>query len=265
MFRAALTLLALCGALFSQERSFEVASIKPSTPQSVRGTEGGPDTKDPTRYKFGQVTVIELIANAYNVRFFQISTKTALTDARYDFDARIPAGAAQDDFPVMLRAFLAERFHLQTHTESRDFPAYELTVAKSGLKTGEDQPRFDPKNFPVMPPGHPRLSSSQSNGGDGSIVRLRAQQQTVSALAGFITLPGDAPIIDHTGLTGKYDFFLEYTYEFHTAAAAAGPQPGVYPDIFHALEQQLGLKLSAKKLPFEVIVIDAIDKSPTAN
>ena len=132
------------------------------------------------------------------------------------------------------------------------------------MKTGDGQPHFDPKDFPVIPPGRPGISSNQSNGGDGNIVRLRAQQQTISALAAFLHVPGEEPIVDRTGLTGKYDFFLEYTYEFHAATAAA-PQPGVYPDIFHALEQQLGLKLTPKNPPFDVIVIDSSDNTPTAN
>jgi uncharacterized protein (TIGR03435 family) len=102
-----------------------------------------------------------------------------------------------------------------------------------------------------------------SNGGEGVQVRLRAQQQTVAALARFVQPPGGEPIVDKTGLAGKYDFLLEYSYDPLGATAANRPDPGA--DLFHALEQQLGLKLVPKKLPFDVIVIDAIDKRPTNN
>ena len=111
----AIAFLLACSAA-APAQTFDVASIKPSTSQSVRGSEGGPGSKDPTRYKFELVAVDSLIALAYDVHRFQISAKTSLSDARYDFAARIPAGATKAEFHAMLRNFLAERFHLQTHT-----------------------------------------------------------------------------------------------------------------------------------------------------
>jgi len=71
-------------------------------------------------------------------------------------------------------------------------------------------------------------------------------------------------VVDKTGLTGTYDFTFEYTRE-PRGVRPVDASPPVAPDLFQALQQQLGLQLVAKKLPFDVVVIDSIDKMPTAN
>ena len=255
---------ALAAFMLQAQETFEVASIKPSTAKSVRGWNGGPGSKDPTRYTFEVASLLDLIGTAYNMHRFQVISKATLEEPRFDVDARIPAGATKEQFRLMLQNLLAERFHLKGHTETRDFRAFELTVASSGERLDKGQPELDPKRFPTLPEGRPAMTSNLSNGGDGVMVHLAARQQTVAALAETLTVPESVPVVDHTGLTAKYDFLLEYTYAIHTATAEA-PQPGAAPDIFQALEKQLGLKLTAKKLPFDVLVVDSIDKSPTAN
>jgi uncharacterized protein (TIGR03435 family) len=266
-------ILILIGALAPLPgRQFEVASIKPSGAQSVRGWTGGPETQDPGRYSFGLATPLDLIMTAYHVDPFQVSSKVTLEQARFDLDARVPAGATKEQFRLMMQNLLAERFHCRVHMESKEFPAYELVVAKAGFKLKEaagssavetSRPSHEDA-FPIVPPGQPGLRATMSTSGGYILVRMRSQQQSLSALARMITPPGEPPVLDKTGLTGKYDFTFEYTREPVGVTPGDAPAPAV-PDLFHALQQQLGLQLVAKKLPFDVVVIDSIDKMPTAN
>jgi uncharacterized protein (TIGR03435 family) len=118
-------------------RAFEVASIKPSGPHSIRGSEGGPGSSDPGLYRFGLASLLDLIMVAYHVRVFQVSSATPLDRENFDLIAKIPEGATRQQFRTMLQNFLAERFHLKLHIQSKEFPAYELVVAKTGPKLKE--------------------------------------------------------------------------------------------------------------------------------
>jgi hypothetical protein len=110
--------------------SFEVASIKPSGPQSVAGTDGGPGHKDSTRYTAGATSLRMLIAIAWDVDYyFQIESPVALDKQNFDLVAKVPEGATKEQFRVMLQNLLKERFALKMHIESREFPAYELQTS----------------------------------------------------------------------------------------------------------------------------------------
>jgi uncharacterized protein (TIGR03435 family) len=209
----------------------------------------------------------DLLARAYGVSFFQISSKQSL-DVAYDVNLLIPAGTSKEQFQGMLRALLRERFKLKASLEKKDFPAFELVVAKSGSKLkqaaeGSSLTRL-PEDFPKLPPGISTWQS-QSKRVDGYIVvRLVAQQQPLSILAevGSTFTPNQEPIVDHTGLTGKYNFWLEHTVD----APGAAPQslsPG--PSFFTALRESLGLELIGKKLPFDHLVVESFDRVPSEN
>jgi uncharacterized protein (TIGR03435 family) len=245
-------LVLIAGLLHSQ--SFEAASLKPSGPQSTRGSDGGPGSKDPGRYIFGQATALDLITLAWQVDPFQVSSKASLDAQRFDLVVTVPQGATKEQFRAMMRNLLAERFHLKSHMDTREFPAYELVVAKTGLKLNEAPESADPR---------PRVSSTMSNGGDGVLIRMKVQQATMADVARNVRLPERTHVFDSTGLTGKYDFTLEYTFQLPGSTAAI--QPSATPDVFHAFEQQLGLRIVPRKLPFDVVVVDAIDKMPTEN
>ena len=209
---------------------FEVASVKPSCPQSVRNREGGPGSKDPTHYSFRSATLQDLIAEAWNVRYFQISSKPAVDKDRFDVIANVPEGSTRDQFRLMMRNLLAERFQLKTHIESKNFPAYELLIAKSGFKLKESggasescKPAAARDGFPTLPAG-PGLMVNFSSRGAYQLVRERGQQQTISTLARTLRTPGEEPVVDKTGLTGKYDFTLEYTMD-----SSGAPQPAMHP------------------------------------
>jgi uncharacterized protein (TIGR03435 family) len=110
-------LLALAvSSAFAQ--TFEVASIRLSGPQSVRGSDGGPGHKDPTRFIYGRAELTSLITMAYGVDSFQVSSRVSLDEPAFDVVANVPAGATKEQFRVMLQNLLAERFALKTHIES---------------------------------------------------------------------------------------------------------------------------------------------------
>jgi uncharacterized protein (TIGR03435 family) len=251
--------------------AFEVASIKPSGPQSKRGSGGGPGSKDPTRYSFGVASLLDLIAVAYQVDYFQISSPTPLDRQSFDLVARVPEGATKQQFRVMLQNLLAERFELKVHLESREFNAYELVVAKAGLKLKEAvpgetaAPPDSPASagdigWPKLPPNGSRIAAQNSLSGGYNLVRLKAQMEPLSVLADFPLAQDNVPVVDKTGLTGKYSFKLEYTTELPGGNPDAPP---VAPAVFTALQQQLGLQLVPKKLPFGIVVVESFHKLPT--
>ncbi len=257
--------------------AFEVASVKPSTPQSKRGSSGGPGSGDPERYIFNAASLDDLIVIAYNVQYFQISSKVPLDKQTFDLTAKLPPGTTKPQFHMMLQGLLAERFHLKAHIESKDFAAYVLVVAKNGPKLKESvaaaaanspavPPRFSEDGFPVLAPNRPGMAAYHRMDGGYPLVRMRAVQQPISALAKGLHAPDDAPIVDKTGLTGKYDFTFEYTEEFRGAPPESGALPAPVVDgLFTALTRQLGLQLVRQKVPFDVVVIESVDRLPVEN
>jgi uncharacterized protein (TIGR03435 family) len=171
----------------------------------------------------------------------------------------------------MLQSALADRFRLRGHLERRDFPTRVLTVSKAGLKIRESRPVTqeapippisspDDARFPPLPPGLPAFKAAMSIAGGSIVYRMRAQRQSMAALAKMIRDPNSDPVLDRTGLTGLYDFTLEY----------AIPQPGAaedsdLPPLGIALQRQLGIQLSESKVSFDVLIIDSFDRFPTEN
>jgi uncharacterized protein (TIGR03435 family) len=230
---------------------------------------GGPGTKDPTRYHFQSATLEDLIAEAWRVSRFQIRSRSPLDKDRYDVIANVPEGATRGEFRRMMRDLLADRFQLKSRLESKDFPAYEMAAAKSGPKLKESGAAPEAKTspgddrFPNLPSAAGWIAN-YSSAGLYPICRIRARRQKIDALGAMLRTPGNEPIVDKTGLTGVYDFTLEYALD--TPAARLddmGPPP--LPDIFLALEEQLGLQLIAKKLPFDVVVVESFHRIPADN
>jgi uncharacterized protein (TIGR03435 family) len=264
---------------------FEVISIRPSPPHPnlapgmvpAPNLQGGPGTADPGQITYRDVQLSTLIGVAFGVRFDQVSGTGWPYPQRFDIIAKLPAGATKDQLNLMLQNLLAERFNLQLHHESRILPVYVLTVAKSGPKLKEspkDSPpapppgtviggQLDESGFPTLPAGFRGTRGVPSSGH----MRWVGQRVPMSTVAGLFTL--DHPVVDQTGLTGEYDFKLEFARGARPNAPApdapAADPAEAGPDAFTAAESQLGLKLTPKNLPFDVIVIDHIDKEPTAN
>jgi uncharacterized protein (TIGR03435 family) len=236
---------------------FVVATIKPSRPDAPRGGYGirGQDVTTTN------VTVSWMIKLAYNVHANQISGKPSWLDSeRYDTVGRsnTPGEPSRDQMKLMIQKLLADRFQLTFHTVKRELPVYAMVVARGGPKIAVSA--GDPNAFPGI-----------GFGREPGVITLMGRNTGLNGVAnGLQSNILDKPVVDHTGLTGRYDFQLRFTPDpvqlanFGGLAPANAADPNPPPDIFTAFEQQLGLKLQATKARVDVMVIDRIEK-PSPN
>jgi len=276
--------------------SFEVASVRPAgVLQRGRpvGMRGGPGTDDPGQINWNYVTLQDLLMRAYDVKDYQISGPAWLSTERYDVAAKVPPSVDAKAFRTMLQNLLAQRFALKLHRESKEIPGYELVVAKNGPRFHEsaaapasraaasDQP---PASGTVLHHGADGiLELPESMHGKGHLTvrsmfgtEMRVRGESLAYLVERIAVELHTPVIDKTGLSGTYDYALAYTPEAMIASRAARNAAGdgaavpasaqeERPDLFAAIQSQLGLKLEAKKFAGEQLVIDAVQKSPVEN
>jgi uncharacterized protein (TIGR03435 family) len=147
----------------------------------------------------------------------------------------------------MMRKLLAERFVLKLHHEQREMPVFALTIAKGG-------PKLTPNTSD--PDGLMDQQNSDINGQHEEIIK----NTPVSELALILQFHVDRPVVDQTGLKGRYDFRLKWTVDESKA-----PTDGTAaPSLFTAIQEQIGLKLEPVKAPADVLVIDAVER-PSAN
>jgi uncharacterized protein (TIGR03435 family) len=164
---------------------------------------------------------------------------------------------------VMLQALLADRFNLKVHMVNRQVPVYELVVAKGGLKMKESDASPDGLRLADGRPV-PFFMNFMPNGE----VKVTTQGNTMSQFANWIVGTGalDHPVVDKTGLTGKYSVTLTFASESGVGRAgstdASASDPG--PLIFQALEAQLGLRLQQATGSFAVVAVDHVER-PSAN
>jgi uncharacterized protein (TIGR03435 family) len=283
----ALAVAICCIAAHAQD--FNSISVKPAgpfLPSADLTMRGGPGTDDPGRITYPRVSVFTLLMRAYEVAEDQISCLDwHLATQSYSVTATIPPKTSSAQFRVMLQHLLAKRFHLAMHRKKKKAPGYELVVASGGLKIKPSPPgdtRLEVSGFPTLLSEAP--SASKLNTADGARLTVRStNRMTLAQLAeglgrkimistGAYGLLGDTPgamelaprVLDKTGLTGKYDFTLEYGLP--TGVAPGGDPVIASPTLFAALENQLGLKLvKSKSVPRVILVVDHWDKVPAEN
>jgi uncharacterized protein (TIGR03435 family) len=236
------------------------------------GSRGGPGTEDPSLFTCDNCGLYGLIFQAFDIQNYQLSAPDWMQSARFNVSAKIPEGTTKEQFRLMLRNLLVDRFSLKFHFEKKETQAYDLVVAKNGpkLKESEGAPdpdesvkrqpggsKIDADGFPVLPPGRVPMTIVLG----GGHVTVRHVEETMERLAGTLSGQVHHPVTDATGLKGKYDFDLNYI----TDSAAPSTIEDAGPNIFRALQEQLGLKLEAKKTMVDILVVDHIEKSPTEN
>jgi uncharacterized protein (TIGR03435 family) len=231
--------------MFAQEPasapSFEVAAIKPS-PDPTGSSSGIFETKG--RIEARNVTLRRCIRGAYDIAEAQIVGGPKWIDQdRFYIEAKAAVPADDPELMLMLRTLLAERFKLVLHEEKRVVSGYQLVLGKSGLKAQSS-------------------ASKENSAGNLGRGRLEAKGYSMSQLAIKLAEVLHAPVIDRTGLTGKFDFNLRWTPDEMQTSPSQDAASG--PSIFSALQEQLGLKLEAGKIPGNVLVIDSAEK-PSAN
>jgi uncharacterized protein (TIGR03435 family) len=198
-----------------------------------------------------------LIAAAYNLNSKTISGGPGWIESdHYDIAAVTPGEVrpTRDEQMSMLRSLLADRFKLTFHREQKEFSIYELEVAKGG-------PKLKPSTAPPDDP--PQLISTVYP----QRMVLPARNVTMSDLTSLMQRAMlDRPVVDKTGLTGKYDFDLEWApdeTQFGGEVPTA-PTDAPSPPLFTAIQQQLGLRLEATRGPIEALVVDTAER-PSAN
>jgi uncharacterized protein (TIGR03435 family) len=235
------SILILCVYAAAAAQTFEVASVK----INHSGRNPGSTSRSGGQLVFENTSLRECIAIAYGIsadRDYALSGPSWIGTERYDIVAKVPAEMPRDRVLLMLQSLLAERFQLRLHRESRDLRVYLLTVARGGAKLKESSRHDGSFSF-----------------GPGHIV---GTGQSMVDLSDKLSRPFfglGAPVIDATGLTGLFDFTLNWTPDNLSAETAPGPS------IFAALQEQLGLKLEASKSTLEVLVIDHVERIPREN
>ena len=162
-----------------QKPSFEVASIKPAAPPEPGRIRIGMQV-DGGMLRYTNVSLMEVVRNAYHVKEFQIEGPDWLSTARFDITAKLPEGAKQDQVPEMLQSLLEERFKIATHSDTKEHAIYALVVGKSGPKLTPAQENPDaavtangpgPNAPAAVPGGAGRMSTSDGKAGGRRVLR----------------------------------------------------------------------------------------------
>ncbi len=235
--------------------SFEVATIKPTDPDA----QGRRINADGRKFVTQNTTLADLIKFAYRINGKQIVGAPEWFDSeRFSIAAVSDGEGAPSDkqWRTMVQKLIAERFKFKTHTEKRELSVYVLSVGKDG-------PKNLTKNLSTEI--LPRLSLVPDPAGLVS----SAQNATLKEYADIV-LQGrllDRPVLDQTGISGKYDFKITFMPDDSVFGGHGPPPPtsdNPAPNFFTAIQEQLGLKLDAVKAPADVMVIDHVEK-PSEN
>ena len=249
-------------------KSFEVASVKRLLePSPGTSTGGGPGTSDPGRWWRSNVTLASLLVEAFHMQGHAIVGPDWLRSTRYDIAAKVPSGANRDDIPLMLQRLIAERFALTFHREQKEMPGYALVTGRNGpkLKPSTDSPASVPHRdgYPDLPEGvAPGVIKVDSV---GSVRRVAASAMSMAQFADYLAGQNDYPVIDLTELRGKFDIVLYYSRPLPISASPQATQADNAFDLLSALREQLGLELRARKVPADLLIIDHIEQTPSAN
>jgi uncharacterized protein (TIGR03435 family) len=283
-------LLAVPWSAPAQTATFEVASIKEAAPwtpaemASGRSHLGLKITPGSVEIRFQSLR--NLVALAYQVEEDQLSGPRWLLQPMpfevplVDIQAKLPPGASRAQVPEMLRALLAERFHLSVHREMAERPIYALVVGDKGLQlkaaaaggsafgpppgsnVSYDYGIADDVRRQIVNHGNDRISyefgpdlkvAITGQNVPGAIDHIEASKATLSWLAKRLSDVSDHRVVDRTGLTGIYRMTLDLP---RIGSARSNVAPFV---------ARLGLKLVKQTAPVEILVVDHMEKTPTAN
>jgi uncharacterized protein (TIGR03435 family) len=282
-----------------------VASVRPTGPNPAvpnplgSRMRGGPGSADPGEIDYTNVRLRELLTRAYGIKPYQLSAPSWMDNERFDIVAKVPRGTTPEQFNTMLQNLLIERFGMMVRRETREIAGYELTVSRGGPKFKESAPaqagaqaeggnqkervpleeraplkaQKGKDGFPELPPGRNNFALFAFPGG---VIKYSARGQGISAICSRLETPLGKPVMDKTGLDGTYDYNLSFTRDERTSTnvvgdpgpstAAAGPASiDAPPDLFTAIQDQLGLKLEQKRIPMDIVIVDRAERTPKEN
>jgi uncharacterized protein (TIGR03435 family) len=226
--------------------ALEVATIKPTPPDlrrdnfAIRGRH----------FIVENHTVADMVVAAYGLQAQQVQGGPDwFRSDKYDMDGTpdVPGQPSLKQMQAMLKKLLADRFGLTFHWDKKEMGVYAITVPKAGHKMTKSL--GDPNGLP-----------NQNGSGDANGRVDKYSNVTMGQLALILQFFLDRPVVDESGLQGRYDFVLKWTPNDRTVTDAAT----AYPGIFTAMEEEVGLKLEAKRAPTQVLVVDKVER-PSEN
>jgi len=250
----ALLLLLAATAVYAQTApapdaaAFDAVSVKPAQPS--RGMDGMPNIKaTPGMVVVRNQNLRACIAWAYRVTDAQVTGSDHLDSPRFDIIAKSTGPASEDALRVMMRSMLEDRFKLAFHRQNKEMQTYVLSIGKNGFKAKESRSEGDM----AMEPNQAAMSVTISRAPISQLVNMLGQIVR-------------APILDSTGLTGRYDLTLNIA-KYAADMAERGKEIQLDPLalIVPILQEELGLKLESKKVALDLLVIDHLEKSPVEN
>jgi len=235
-----LVLLLITAATLSGQ-TFEVTSVRVNT--SGSGSSQTPWLAK-GRLTATNTTMRQMLQSAWGFSSPQISGPAWMDTERYDLEAKSPEGVADTEIKPMLQALLKERFGLAAHIETKEMPVLNLVVMKDG-------PKIKPTD-----PEHPFTQPPRMPGACCMTVAYRGQLDDLArGLSGTV----GRPVLNKTGLEGPHAWALQY------AQIDGAAEPNGAPDIFGAVQQQLGLKLESAKADVPTLVVDHAERVPSGN
>ncbi len=221
----------------------------------------------PDRIRLKNWTLLDLVAAACSVRAPQVSGPSWLSEQGFDIEAKVPDGTLKQELNAMLQSLLEDRFGLKVHRATKTGQGFALTVGKNGPKLQSAQPPSVPapdlteeeRKDQATQKAQAGLAAmlkhmKESSAPPGAFHTASWGSITTEKLAAQLVRFAQAPVIDQTGLTGKYSV----TIETSTNADVPGGT------VFDAVEK-LGLKLEPRKVTVDTVVVDQVSKTPTAN
>ncbi|HEX3747338.1 MAG TPA: M56 family metallopeptidase [Bryobacteraceae bacterium] len=269
---AAVLVAAASFSLLAQETprpSFQVASVKRNTVVNLRRKAISP--KPGGQLAAENAPLLLLIQNAYHVQAYQVvgGPNWIQTDG-YDIEAKPDRPATVQESLLMLQSLLADRFKLSLHRETKQLPVFAMGGAKGSFHppAPKDATCGDQDGPPLpgtVPCGKVRISISPAG------LQMDGGNAPMAEFVRVLAVAFNRPVIDETAFAGKLDVHLVFTPDDNLQglpmpvpdepARATDPNK---PNIFAALQEQMGLKLTPSKGPVEVLVIDHVER-PTAN
>jgi uncharacterized protein (TIGR03435 family) len=235
--------------------SFEVATIKPTKPEE----QGESFDNEGRNITTTGTNLEDLIGYAFDIHHKQIINPPDWADsAKFDIAGipDLPGEPSDDQMKSMIRKLLADRFQLRFHDEKKQLSVYVLSVGRNG-----------PKNLTKSADPNPGFSIPIGGARGGIEMTVQNGTMTNFAIFGLQGAVVDRPVLDHTGLTDRFDFTLtwlpdESQFGGHLQVPASEKYP--QPNLFTAIREQLGLELKPSKEPVDVLVIDHVER-PSAN
>jgi len=237
--------------------AFEVASIKAAPPGKINSDGMKHDMRTgitvqvaPDGVTIRGSSLRGIICWAYNMFDYQVIGPDWLGSERFDIVAKAAGPVDADQLHTMLQTLLTDRFKMTTHRQTKEMNAYVLQVAKSGFKAKES----------TAGDGDMEIAPNQQR--MQVVVKRAGVPQLIDALSNIFK----APVVDQTGITGRYDVTLDmmkYLADMKPSETGAPPDPQAI--ILRGIQEELGLKMEPKKLAVEQLVIDKAEKTPSAN